>query len=119
MTACLRLSVVLLLQDTLTTTLREGFDHRVSNLHWTLGAGNYFAQSASYSDAYRWVGGWAGGRQHQARLHPVNAMRSGDGNCRSGLADCRAAPVHMFTAAACPSILLLRLREHMAAMLAA
>ena len=37
---------------TLELICREGFDSRVSNLNGLLGAGNYFAQAASYSHDY-------------------------------------------------------------------
>ncbi|KAI3435555.1 hypothetical protein D9Q98_001620 [Chlorella vulgaris] len=43
-------------KETLVIICQEGFDSRVSNLHGSLGAGNYFAESSSYSDAYSRMG---------------------------------------------------------------
>ncbi|KAL4439959.1 hypothetical protein ABPG75_002960 [Micractinium tetrahymenae] len=39
-------------KETLETICTEGFDHRVANLHGALGAGIYFADNSSYSEAY-------------------------------------------------------------------
>ncbi|KAL4853425.1 Poly [ADP-ribose] polymerase 11 [Chlorella vulgaris] len=43
-------------KETLVIICQEGFDSRVSNLYGSLGAGNYFAESSSYSDAYSRMG---------------------------------------------------------------
>ncbi|PRW18413.1 tankyrase isoform X2 [Chlorella sorokiniana] len=39
-------------KETLATIMSEGFDHRVSNTSGAMGAGVYFADTATYSDTY-------------------------------------------------------------------
>lgn len=51
----------------------EGFDHRVSNLHGALGAGNYFAASSSYSNTCAWQCGGGAAEQAQERNGPLRA----------------------------------------------